>query len=111
MKQYASTVFKNNTDKSSVEKLLALFNPESNDDNYVDLDQFADLWLDNLIPELDKLKAAKVRKRKIYTLRVLTYRNVKLNSEHLIWLLENCQYSITLDEMISACIIGLAKKS
>ncbi len=111
LKQYASTVFKNNTDKSSVEKLLALFDPESNDDNYVDLDQFADLWLDILIPELDKLKATKIKKRKIYTLKDLTHRNVKLNSEHLIWLLENCQYSSTLDEMISACIIGLAKKS
>lgn len=106
---YTSTVFKSDEDKLNAERLLTLFNPESEDDNYVDLDQFADLWLDILIPELDKLKAPKTRRRKIYTLKDLTYRNVKLKSEHLVWLLENCQYSNTLDEMISACIIGLTK--
>jgi hypothetical protein len=66
--------------------------------------------LDILIPELDKLKAEKLRRRKIYTLRDLSYKNVTLTSEHLDWLLENCQYSNTLDEMISSCIIGLGKR-
>jgi len=107
---YAITVFKSEEDKLNSKKLLALFNPESGDDNYVDLDQFADLWLDILIPELDKIKALKTKKRKIYTLKDLTYRNVVLNSMHLVSLLENCQYSNTLDEMIAACIIGLARK-
>lgn len=110
LRHYMSTAFKSETDKVNAERLLTLFNPESEDDNYVDLDQFADLWLDILIPELDKIKAFKTRKRKIYTLKDLTYRNVKINSEHLVWLLENCQYSNTLDEMISACIIGLRKE-
>lgn len=108
LKHYAPS-FKSDRDKLNAERLLTLFNPESGDDNYVDLDQFADLWLDLLIPELDKLKAFKTRKRKIYTLRDLTHKNVKLDGERLVSLLENCQYSNTLDEMISACIIGIAK--
>lgn len=106
---YATNVFKSDIDKLNSQRLLDLFNPESEDDNYVDLDQFASLWLDILIPELDNLKAEKLRRRKIYTLRDLSHKNVMLNSNHLVWLLENCQYSNTLDEMISACIIGLKK--
>jgi len=109
LKHYTANVFKSGKDKLNAERLLALFNPETEDDNYVDLDQFANLWLDILIPELDKLKAEKLRRRKIFTLRDLSYRNVKLNSEHLVLLLENCQYSNTLDEMVSSCIIGLGK--
>lgn len=76
---------------------------------HVDLDHFADLWLTILIPELDKLKAAQTRRRKIYTLRDLNVRNVTITTERLDWLLENCQYSSTLDEMVSACIIGISK--
>ncbi|PVD50140.1 hypothetical protein DC498_21230 [Terrimonas sp.] len=110
LKHFTPT-FKSEKDKLNAERLLMLFNPESDGDNYVDLDQFADLWLDILIPELDKLKAPKTKRRKIYTLKDLTHKNVKLNSEHLVWLLENCQYSNTLDEMVSACIIGLTRKS
>jgi hypothetical protein len=107
--KYFIPTFKSERDKLNAERLLTLFNPESEDANYVDLDQFADLWLDILIPELDKLKAPKTKRRKIYTLKDLTHKNVKLNSEHLVWLLENCQYSNTLDEMIAACIIGISQ--
>lgn len=109
LKHYIEALFNSERDKLNAEKRLTLFNPESGDDNYVDLDHFADLWLDILIPELDKLKAPKTKRRKIYTLKDLTHKNVKFNSEHMEWLLENCQYSNTLDEMISACIIGLTK--
>jgi superfamily II DNA or RNA helicase len=109
LNHYATNVFKSDTDKVNAKRLLDLFKIDSVDDNYVDLDQFANLWLDILIPELDKLKAEKTRIRKIYTLRDLSHKNVTINSDHLIWLLENCQYSNTLDEMISSCIIGLGK--
>jgi len=51
--------FKINEEKQSAEKVLELFNPETDTDNYVDLDHFADLWLDILSPELDKLKMQK----------------------------------------------------
>lgn len=111
LKDCCTNVFKSDEDKHNAKKLLALFNSESEEDHYVDLDQFADLWLDILIPELDKLKIQRTRKRKLYTLRDLTYRNVKLNRDHLVWLLENCQYSNTLDEMVSACIIGIIKRN
>ncbi|ROI03257.1 hypothetical protein EGI16_11880 [Chryseobacterium sp. G0240] len=100
-------IFKSSTEKIKAKKLLALFNPENKEDNYVDLDHFADLWLEIFIPELDKLKAQKTRRRKIYTLRDLNYRNVHISIDKLDWLLENCQYASTLDEMVSACIIGI----
>jgi hypothetical protein len=77
----------------------------------VDLDQFADLWLNILFPELDVLKAEKVRRRKVYTLRDLNHQNVTLQSDHLIWLLENSQYANTLDQMVAACIIGVSDKT
>lgn len=108
---YATNVFKSEDDNQNATKLLALFHPEYDEDNYVDLDQFADLWLGILLPELDKLKAEKQRKRKVYTLRDLDHKNVNLTSEHLTWLLENSQYANTLDEMVAACIIGISDKS
>jgi len=56
-----------------------------------------------------KLKAAQARRRKIYTLGDLNVHNVTIITERLDWLLEICQYSSTLDEMVSACIIGTSK--
>jgi hypothetical protein len=109
LKYHLSNIFISEKDKLNSQRLLALFNPETEEDNYVDLDRFADLWLDILIPELDKLKSQRARKRRLFTLLDLTYRNVVLNKDHLVWLLDNCHYSNTLDEMISACIIGLPK--
>nr|WP_295922239.1 SNF2-related protein [uncultured Dyadobacter sp.] len=108
---YAANVFKSEEDKQNAEKIMALFHPAAQDDNYVDLDQFADLWLNILLPELDALKAEKVRKRKVYTLRDLNPQNVTLHSDHLIWLLENSHYANTLDEMVAACIIGVSDKT
>jgi superfamily II DNA or RNA helicase len=107
---YATNVFKAELDVQKASKILLLFNPVSEDDQYVDLDQFADLWLSILLPELDKLKSEKVRKRKLYTLRDLNHQNVSLNSDHLTWLLESSQYANTLDEMVAACIIGVSDK-
>ena len=95
-------------DKQKCDKILKLFD-SNGDDEYVDLDHFANLWLTILIPELDKLRAIPARRRKIYTLRDLNFRNVIITAERLDWLLENCQYSSTLDEMVSACIISIAK--
>ncbi|MDN3587175.1 SNF2-related protein [Pedobacter aquatilis] len=95
-------------DNQKCDKILKLFD-SNGDDEYVDLDHFADLWLTILIPELDKLRAVPARRRKIYTLRDLNFRNVTITAERLDWLLENCQYSSTLDEMVSACIISIAK--
>ena len=95
-------------DKQKCEKILKLFD-SNGDDEYVDLDHFADLWFTILIPELDKLRAIPARRRKIYTLRDLNFRTVIITAERLDWLLENCQYSSTLDEMVSACIISIAK--
>ena len=93
-----------------IEKVLLLFDSEPDAEEYVDLDHFSDLWLAILIPELDNLKRTVSRKRKIYTLHDLNASNVKLTANQVDWVLENCQYSNTLDEMISACIIGIAKQ-
>lgn len=95
--------------KQKVQRLLELFNPETESEDYIDFDHFANLWLSILIPSLDVLKKTRIRKRKIFTLKDLKLANVKINDQRLNWLLTNCQYSNTLDEMISACIIGVRK--
>jgi superfamily II DNA or RNA helicase len=93
------------------QKLLNLFNLDLDADEYVDLGHFADLWLNILVPVLDNMKRIRVRKRKILTLKDLKLSNVKLTETQLDWILANCQYSNTLDEIISACIIGVTKEA
>lgn len=110
LRQYHDKIFTKPEDKSKAEKLIALFKPEFDSDDYIDFDHFADLWLTLLIPSLDKLKSIQTRRRKIYTLRDLTVKNFSLSTDRMDWLLENCQYANTLDEMISACIIGVRKE-
>ncbi len=109
LKKYHEKIFTSAEDKFKCEKLIALFDTKVDVDDYVDLDHFATLWLTILIPELDKLKSIQMRRRKIYTLKDLDYKNVNITTERLDWLLENCQYSNTLDELVSACIIAIAK--
>lgn len=92
-------------------KLLNLFNSEIETEENVDFDHFATLWLSILIPALDEMKKAKVRKRKILTLKNVKLKNIKLDEKLMEWLLINCQYSTTLDQMISACIIGVTKEA
>jgi len=108
---YLEKVFTSTGDKEIAQKLLSLFNTDADTDEYVDLDHFADLWLTILIPQLDKLRNDKSRRRKLYTLRDLNYRNVKLTSKNMEWMLEHCQYANTLDEMVAACIIGIEKNN
>jgi len=95
--------------KMKAQKLLELFDPDIESEDYIDFDHFADLWLSILVPCLDELKKTRIRKRKVFTLKDLKLSNVKIGEKQLNWLLANCQYSNTLDEMISACIIGVRK--
>lgn len=107
LRQYCDKIFRKAEIKLKAERLIALFRSESDLEEYIDFDHFADLWLSLLVPALDKLKGIQTRRRKIYTLRDLNQKNVKLTEDSLDWLLESCQYSNTLDEMISSCIIGI----
>lgn len=109
LRDYHEKVSKSRDDYEAAQKLLSLFNTDTDIAEYVDLEHFADLWLTILIPELDKLRNDSTRRKKLYTLRDLNYRNVKLTNMEIKWLLENCQYVNTLDKMISACIIGIQK--
>jgi PLD-like domain/Type III restriction enzyme, res subunit len=95
--------------REQVARLQKLFITETDGEEYVDFSHFADLWLAILIPALDEMKSARRRKRKILTLKDLKLKNVKSFESKLESLLLNCQYSSTLDEMISACIIGVTK--
>lgn len=108
LKSHRDKVFSGES-KVKAQKIISLFELNIETDDYVDLDHFADLWLSILVPELDRLKSIKGRRRKIYTLRDLNSKNVSLTSEVLDWILENCRYANTLDEMISSCIIGISK--
>lgn len=88
--------------------LVSLFDPDPDTGEFVDFDHFADLWLNILLPRLDALKKNVQRRRKLYTLEDLSIKNVKLEEKQLDWLIENCQYANTLEEMIAACIIGIS---
>jgi superfamily II DNA or RNA helicase len=93
-----------------ISSVLHLFNQNTEAEEFIDYDHFSELWLSLLIPVLDKLRNTRKRKRTIITLRDLTVKDVKLTNENLEWLLENCRYANTLDEIIAACIIGIAKQ-
>lgn len=108
LEQYIKQLKPGDIHKDKCEELLGLFNLEPDASEYVDFDHFADLWLSILIPALDKLKKKSLRQRKIFTLNDLSGKNVHLTSDDIDSLLINCQYASTLDEIISACIIGIS---
>lgn len=83
LKKYHEKIFISTEDKFKCKKLIALFDTKIDVDEYVDPDHFATLWLTILIPELDKLKSIQMRRRKIYTLKDLDYKNVNITSERL----------------------------
>jgi superfamily II DNA or RNA helicase len=100
------------TGKSIVRKELLyniakLFKAESDDKSVIDFDRFAEIWLSILQPVLDLKRKNQIRKRKIITLKDITYKDVKLNSKVLASIYESCQAATALDEMISACIIAI----
>jgi len=107
LKQIFDNTKQDALEKQKIQRLITLFNPDPETEDYIDFDHFAELWLIILIPALDVLKKSRRKKRKIFTLRDLTHRNVTIKNEQIDWLLVNCQYSNTLDEMIAACIIGV----
>jgi superfamily II DNA or RNA helicase len=92
-----------------IERLFKLFKQDPEMDDSIDYSHFADLWLTLLVPRLDELRRTKMRKRKIYTLKDLTFKEVNLTDEQLEWLFTNCQYTSTLDEIVASCIISLKK--
>lgn len=95
--------------KTIISMVLELFNPLPEAEDFIDYDHFAELWLSLLVPVLDKLRNTRKRKRTIITLKDLSIKDIKLTNENLEWLIENCRYAHTLDEIIAACIIGVAK--
>lgn len=97
--------------RERIARLQKLFITETDGEEYVDFSHFADLWLSILIPALDEMKSTRRRKRKILTLKDLKLKNVRPLESKLDWLLTNCQYSNTLDEMISSCIIAVTKEA
>lgn len=93
--------------RGKAKSILEFFSAEFNDDNFIDLDHFADLWLAILVPEVDKLKRSAKRKQRVFTLRDVAKKGMALTDVQLDWLISNCRFANTLDEMIAACIIGV----
>ncbi len=90
-----------------INNLINLFDPETNDNSIIDYDKFAEMWLVILQPALDEKRKNQLRKRKIITLRDLTFKDVRLDEATLTSIYENCQIATTLDEMIASCIIAI----
>ncbi len=98
---------KENEKRAKILQLLSLYNPDPEVDDFIDYDHFAELWLSLLVPALDNVRKNRIRKRKIITLKDLSMKDVNLSVKELEWLLENCKYANTLDEIIASCIIGI----
>lgn len=92
-----------------IRKLILLFTPEQNNDSVIDYDKFAEIWLGILQPALDIKRKSQIRRRKIITLRDITYKDLRLETETLLSIYESCQIATTLDEMIASCIIAIKK--
>lgn len=104
------------TSKSGIRRellvnIIKLFKSESSDGSIIDYDRFAEMWLAILQPVLDLKRKSQLRKRKIITLRDLTYKDVKLSNATLNSIYEGCQVATALDEMISSCIIAIKPAS
>jgi len=93
-------------EQSKIRTLISYYDVE-HENSFIDIDHFAGLWLTILIPQLDLLKDQRQRKRTILTLKDLNYKNVTLTEDNINWLLENCQFTSSLDETIASCIIGI----
>ncbi len=96
--------------KRLIDKLVNLFDENVENENMIDFNHFADLWLTILLPALDKKRQNRTpRSRKIFTIKDLRLKDIEITDEKLNWLHENCQYSDTLDELIASCIIAVKK--
>jgi superfamily II DNA or RNA helicase len=93
-----------------IKNLLAFFNSDDKEDYIIDYDRFAELWLAILQPALDLKRKSQLRRKKIITLKDLTFKDVNLDHEILLSIYENCQTAMTLDEMIASCIIAVPKE-
>ena len=93
--------------KRLIKNILSLFNFEVQEDRVVDLNHFAELWLQIFLPALDIKRNNIKRNSKIITLRDLKLKDINLDGEKLKYLYENCQYSNSLDELIASCIIAV----
>jgi hypothetical protein len=96
--------------RKTILTVLEFLDPSPEAEDFIDYDHFAQLWLTILIPVLDRLRNTRKRKRTIITLKDLSFKDIKLTIEDLKRLIENCQYTNTLDEIIASCIIGVVKK-
>jgi superfamily II DNA/RNA helicase len=100
----------NESRKELIRNIITLFNPESNDDSIIDYDKFAEMWLTIFQPALDSKRNSQIRKRKVITLRDLTFKDVKLDEKTLQHIYDSCQVATTLDEMIASCIIAIKRE-
>lgn len=94
-----------------IEKLLLLFDADGIVEDWIDYSHFADLWLAQLLPVLDRLRNERRRRRKIITLLDIKLKDVDFSQPVLKSILEGCHLASTLDELIASCIIGLPLKS
>lgn len=113
LKEYLEKNLQNATNRNETNlKLLSFFKGVQTPDfleNAIDYNHFADLWLEILLPALDKKRESQLKKRKIITMRDLTLRDVQFENATLRKIYDNCQHSNSLDELIASCIIAIKK--
>lgn len=95
--------------KKLIKSVTEIFNIDNSSDYILDFNHFADLWLQLLQPVLDKKRKARLRVRKVISLRDVKPKDITLSREILQWLLDSSQYNNNLDEMIVSCIVAFKR--
>lgn len=95
--------------KKLIKAVQQIFDIDNYSDYILDFNHFADLWLEILLPILDKKRKEQLKKRKVISLRDIKPKDVHFKPETLQWLIDSCQYNNNLDEMIVSCIVAFRK--
>lgn len=110
LKKYRERRNLSNELKNSIQQNIALFNI-TNRDEVIDYYSLANLWLEILQPELEKLRNRRINRRRALNLNALKehWKSVKLNEKLLQNILNRCETTDTIDNRIAACIVGICK--
>ena len=92
----------------TIQKVHQLFSPTASEDS-VDLERFAATWLDLLQPRLDERRRKVRSKRQFVSIADLPAHALEayFTKEELDLLLDSAEYTISLEQQIAACIVGV----
>lgn len=110
-KQYKFEKNRQSALQYTIMKVHQLFKPAASEDS-VDLERFAATWLDLLQPKLDARRKSARSKRQFISIADLPTHAVEayFTKQELDLLLESAEITISLEQQIAACIVGVRVK-